>query len=43
MPTDLRDYLELPYAELEELNLAAKRQRSARVPMEQLQAERLKP
>jgi glutamine synthetase len=42
MPTDLRDYLELPYAELEELNLAAKRQRSARVPMEQLQAERLK-
>ncbi len=42
MITNLRDYLELPYAELEELNLAAKQQRKDRVPMHKLQEERLK-
>ena len=38
----LRDFLELSYGELEELNLAAKAQRLARTPMDQLQEERLK-
>jgi glutamine synthetase len=42
MATELRDFLMLPYAELEELNLAAKEQRKNRVPMHQLQEERLK-
>jgi glutamine synthetase len=42
MPTDLRDFLMLPYAELEELNLKAKEQRKKRVPMHKLQEERLK-
>ena len=36
----LRDFLEIPYDELEELNLAAKAQRLARVPLDQLQEER---
>jgi len=36
----LRDFLEIPYDELEELNLAAKAQRLARTPLEQLQEER---
>ena len=40
--TELRDYLMLPYSELEELNLAAKEQRKNRVPMHKLQEERLK-
>jgi glutamine synthetase len=40
--TELRDFLSLSYGELEELNLKAKQQRSDRVPMEQLQEERLK-
>ncbi len=40
--SELRDFLALPYAELEELNLAAKEQRKNRVPMHQLQEERLK-
>jgi len=40
--TDLRDFLVLSYTELEERNLAAKKQRSERVPMHQLQEERLK-
>ena len=40
--TDLRDFLMLPYAELEELNLEAKEQRKNRVPMHKLQEQRLK-
>ncbi len=42
MPGEYRDFLELSYAELEELNLRAKEQRKNRVPAEQLQEERLK-
>ena len=38
---EMRDFLELPYAELEELNLAAKAQRKDRVPPERIQQERL--
>jgi glutamine synthetase len=41
MSTELRDFLQLSYSELEDLNLAAKAQRKARVPLEQIQAERL--
>ncbi|MDE2481827.1 MAG: glutamine synthetase [bacterium] len=39
---EMREFLELPYAELEELNLRAKQQRRERVPAEQIQDERLK-
>jgi len=42
MSSELRDYLMLPYGELEQLNLAAKEQRKNRVPMHTLQEERLK-
>ena len=42
MSVDLQSHLELPYSELEELNLRAKEQRLARVPVEQVQEERLK-
>jgi glutamine synthetase len=42
MSAELRDYLMLPYGELEELNLAAKEQRKKRVPMHVLQEERLR-
>src|SRR6202167_4374179 len=42
MPTELRDFLTLSYAELEEKNLAAKEQRKNRVPQHKLQEERLK-
>ncbi|HYA18504.1 MAG TPA: glutamine synthetase family protein [Bryobacteraceae bacterium] len=42
MSNPLQNFLSLPYAELEELNLNAKKQRAARVPMHQLQEERLK-
>jgi glutamine synthetase len=42
MPTELRDFLTLSYGELEELNLAAKRQRRDRVPAAQIQEERLR-
>src|SRR5215471_13126857 len=42
MPTDLQDFLSLPYAELEELNLQAKAQRQARAPKHEIQEERLK-
>ena len=38
---ELRDFLELSYGELEELNLAAKEQRKNRVPVDKIQAERL--
>ncbi|RRR71518.1 MAG: glutamine synthetase [Candidatus Viridilinea halotolerans] len=36
----LRDFLEIPYDELEELNVAAKAQRTARTPVDQLREER---
>src|SRR2546423_13090789 len=42
MPTELQDYLSLPYAELEELNLQAKAQRLARAPQHLIQEERIK-
>lgn len=42
MTTELRDFLRIPYPELEELNLQAKAQRMARTPMHQLQEERMK-
>jgi glutamine synthetase len=42
MATDLRDFLMLPYGELEELNLKAKEQRMKRVPLDKIQEERLK-
>jgi glutamine synthetase len=40
--TDLRDFLMLSYGELEDMNLAAKKQRGDRVPLHVLQNERLK-
>ena len=42
MSNELQDFLKLTYTELEEKNLAAKAQRLARVPIEQIRAERLK-
>ncbi len=42
MSSEYRDFLELSYSELEDLNLAAKEQRKQRVPIEKLQEERLK-
>ncbi|MGC9291493.1 MAG: glutamine synthetase family protein [Acidobacteriaceae bacterium] len=42
MPNELRDYLALSYAELEELNLQAKEQRRNRVSPHKIQEERLK-
>lgn len=42
MSNELRNFLEIPYGELEELNLEAKEQRQSRVPMEKLQEERVK-
>ncbi|MFY9710070.1 MAG: glutamine synthetase beta-grasp domain-containing protein, partial [Candidatus Cybelea sp.] len=39
--SDLRDFLMLPYAELEELNLRAKQQRQERVPLHALAEQRL--
>jgi glutamine synthetase len=41
MSSEYRDYLELSYEELEERNLALKAQRKQRVPMEQLEKERI--
>ncbi|KPL79461.1 glutamine synthetase family protein [Herpetosiphon geysericola] len=38
----LRDFLEIPYEELEELNLAAKAQRVARTSLDKLQEERMR-
>lgn len=38
----LRDFLELPYDELEELNLEAKKERSERVSIDKLQEKRLR-
>lgn len=42
MSTELRDFLEIPYAELEELNLAAKAQRLGRVASDVVREERIK-
>jgi glutamine synthetase len=39
--SEFRDFLELSYSELEDLNLAAKEQRKLRVPAEVIQAERI--
>ncbi|WP_129629814.1 glutamine synthetase family protein [Candidatus Oscillochloris fontis] len=41
MSAPLRDFLEIPYDQLEELNLKAKEQRRSRVPAEQLREERM--
>ncbi len=40
--TPLRDFLEIPYAQLEEMNLNAKAQRINRVPVDIVQEERIK-
>ncbi len=42
MSDALRSFIEMPYAELEERNLAAKDQRRRHVPAEQIREERLK-
>jgi glutamine synthetase len=42
MSNEFRNFLELPYAELEDLNLMAKEQRKKRVPADVIQEERLK-
>ncbi len=42
MSTELRNFLALPYDELEELNLKAKKQRLDRVTPQKVQEERLK-
>jgi glutamine synthetase len=42
MATELREFLELPYGELEEMNLKAKQQRKDRVKADKVQDERLK-
>src|SRR5271154_1930910 len=42
MTTELQNFLDLSYGELEELNLHAKEQRTKRVPIGKIQEERLK-
>src|SRR5918998_5735187 len=42
MTTQLRDFLELPYDQLEELNLQAKQKRSARTPLDTMREERMR-
>jgi glutamine synthetase len=42
MSTEYRNFLALPYAELEELNLEAKAERSNRVPIDEIREKRLK-
>src|SRR5271167_510550 len=42
MPTELRNFLAIPYDELEEMNLKAKEQRRTRVATHKIQEERLK-
>ena len=42
MATELRNFLALSYDELEDLNLRAKEQRKNRVPLDEIQEERLK-
>ncbi|MDC0674756.1 glutamine synthetase family protein [Nannocystis radixulma] len=41
-PTALRDFLEIPYDRLEELNLEVKNARTARVPQDQVREQRVK-
>jgi glutamine synthetase len=40
--SNLREFLEIPYEQLEELNLGAKTQRASRTPMDTLREERLR-
>lgn len=40
--TELRDFLEIPYDQLEELNLEAKNKRMDRVPVDQIREERMR-
>ncbi len=42
MSTELRNFLAIPYDELEDLNLKAKEQRKTRIPFDQIQEERLR-
>src|SRR5215468_2776901 len=42
MNSQLRDFLEIPYDQLEELNLEAKAKRAARTPVDTIREERLK-
>jgi glutamine synthetase len=42
MPSELRNFLSIPYDELEEMNLRAKKQRLDRVPAHKIQEDRLK-
>ncbi|MDL1901182.1 glutamine synthetase [Anaerolineae bacterium CFX9] len=42
MTAPIRDFLEISYDELEELNIQAKAQREARTPVDQLQEERMR-
>ncbi|MEA2786880.1 MAG: glutamine synthetase [Candidatus Eremiobacteraeota bacterium] len=42
MPIELRDYLTIPYGELEELNLEAKKARRDRVSADKIQEQRIK-
>src|SRR5580698_5112137 len=42
MPTELRNFLAIPYDELEEMNLNAKEQRKNRVALHKIQEERLR-
>jgi glutamine synthetase len=42
MTSPLRDFLEIPYDQLEELNLEAKAERAARTPMDVLREKRMK-
>jgi len=42
MSTELRNFLALPYDELEQLNLKAKEQRKGRTPLNKVQEERIK-
>ena len=42
MSNELRNFLAIPYDELEELNLKAKEQRKSRVPLHEVQEERLR-
>jgi glutamine synthetase len=40
--TDLRDFVEFPYDKLEEMNLAVKQQRAARIPADTIREERMR-
>jgi glutamine synthetase len=42
MPNELRDFLEIPYDQLEEMNLEAKSERLARTPLDKVADKRLK-